>query len=90
MSGELRLVSRARLKRDAVRGGTVLLMPEAVLELNEQGAEVLSLCDGTRTLDAVVAAMRARHAPGADPEVVERDVRAFVQRLLARSLLERL
>jgi len=31
----------------------VLLAPEAVIELNAQGAEVLSLCDGTRTEEEV-------------------------------------
>ena len=85
MGDRLRLVSRARLKHDAVRGIQVLLVPESVIELNTQGAEVVRLCDGTRTLDEIVGVLAARY-PGAD---VGADVRAFVARLEARGFFER-
>ena len=86
MSGEsrMRLASRVRLKRDAVRGGVVLLAPETVVELNAQGAAVLALCDGTRTREEVVLEMRRRHADGD----VERDVQAFLTRIQQRGWLE--
>jgi pyrroloquinoline quinone biosynthesis protein D len=84
MMGKLRLVSRARLKHDAVRGMDVLLAPESVVELNVQGAEVLRLCDGTRTLDEIVQALSERY-PGA---TVGPDVSSFVARLVGRGLLE--
>jgi pyrroloquinoline quinone biosynthesis protein D len=82
---KVRLAKRARLKRDQVRGIDVLLMPEAVLELNPEGAEVLALCDGTRTEEEIVGEMSARH-PGA---AVVDDVRAFLRRIDAKGLLER-
>ena len=63
MNGALRLAKRVRLKDDAVRGGVVLLAPEAVIELNPQGAEVLSLCDGTRSLEEIVLEMQRRYTP---------------------------
>ena len=81
----LRLAKRVRLKDDAVRGGVVLLAPEAVIELNAQGAEVLSLCDGTRTEEEVVLEMR-RLYPGRD---VDADVRAFLARVMERGWVER-
>ena len=82
----LRLASRVRLKRDAVRGGVVLLAPETVVELNEQGAEVLSLCDGTRSRREVILEMQRRngHASGK----VEGDVEGFIDRVLQRGWLE--
>jgi pyrroloquinoline quinone biosynthesis protein D len=82
--GFLRLVKRVRLKHDAVRGGVVLLAPEAVIELNSQGAEVLALCDGTRTLEALVEEMQRRY-PGSH---VEPDVRAFLERVVGRGWVE--
>ncbi len=83
MSG-LRLAKRVRLREDAVRGGTVLLAPEAVIELNAQGAEVLSLCDGTRTEEEVVLEMQRRYAP----QEVDADVRRFLVRVLRRGWVE--
>jgi pyrroloquinoline quinone biosynthesis protein D len=85
MNDRLRLVSRARLKHDAVRKIQVLLVPESVIELNTQGAEVVRLCDGTRTLEEIVGVLAKRY-PGAD---VGPDVRAFVARLEARGFFER-
>jgi pyrroloquinoline quinone biosynthesis protein D len=83
-SAHLRLARRARLKHDAVRGSHVLLVPEAVLELNAQAVEVVALCDGTRTEADIVRVMSERHPA---PEVA-RDVAAFVLRLRQRGLLE--
>ncbi len=84
--GRLRLARRVRLRDDAVRGGRVLLAPEAVIELNPEGAEVLSLCDGTRTEDGVVREMERRHGGSA---AIAPDVRAFLARVLARGWVER-
>jgi coenzyme PQQ biosynthesis protein PqqD len=63
----------------------VLLAPEAVIELNGQGAEVLSLCDGTRTEEEIVLEMRQRYAG----QEVDADVRAFLARVLSRGWVER-
>ncbi len=82
-TSRLALARRVRLKRDDVRGIDVLLLPESVIELNPQGAAIVRMCDGTRTLPAIVEELRALH-PGAD---VEADVRAFVARLLERGVL---
>jgi pyrroloquinoline quinone biosynthesis protein D len=84
MNGALRLAKRVRLKDDAVRGGVVLLAPEAVIELNPQGAEVLSLCDGTRSLEEIVLEMQRRYTP----RDVDVDVRSFLERVLRRGWVE--
>ena len=85
MSDRLGLAPRVRMKHDAVRGGDVLLVPESVLELNVHGAEVLRLCDGTRTLEEILVVLATRY-PGA---TLDADVRAFVARLETRGFLTR-
>jgi pyrroloquinoline quinone biosynthesis protein D len=81
----LKLAKRVRLKHDAVRGGTVLLAPEAVIELNAQGAEVLSLCDGTRSEEELVAELATRYDGGE----VAGDIRAFLERVVGRGWVQR-
>jgi len=83
--GVFKLAKRVRLKHDAVRGGTVLLGPEAVILLNPEGAEVLELCDGSRTEAEIIEAMQRRHPEGD----VAADVRAFLERVLRRGWVER-
>jgi pyrroloquinoline quinone biosynthesis protein D len=80
----LRLARHVRLKSDPARGGTVLLAPEAVIELNTQGAEVLSLCDGTRSADAIVAELQERYTG----EGIDRQVRDFLDRVQARGWVQ--
>jgi coenzyme PQQ biosynthesis protein PqqD len=69
-----RLVTGARLRYDEVREEHLLLIPEGAVRLNPTAAEVLELCDGTRSLDEIAGALSDRYA-GAD-------VRADVQELL--------
>jgi pyrroloquinoline quinone biosynthesis protein D len=73
------------LKNDAVREKIVLLAPEAVIELNAPGAEVLSLCDGTRTEEQIAQEMQRRYAH----DDVATDIRAFLERVLRRGWVER-
>lgn len=79
-----RLVRRARLGWNEARHAHALLLPESVLFLTRSAGEILALCDGTRTVDEVVAALAARY-PGAP---VARDVADLLTRLEARGLLE--
>jgi pyrroloquinoline quinone biosynthesis protein D len=79
-----RLHAKARLARDEVRGRDVLLYPEGVVVLNPTGAEILRLCDGSRSVASVVAALTARH--GAAGAIAE-DVTAFLDRLAAKGLV---
>ncbi|MCT9932579.1 pyrroloquinoline quinone biosynthesis peptide chaperone PqqD [Planotetraspora sp. A-T 1434] len=43
------------LRYDAVREADLLIMPERVVVLNGQAASIVELCDGTRTVDEIVA-----------------------------------
>lgn len=51
------LAPHAKLRWNTARGEWTLLLPETVVLLNPTAGEVLSLCDGTRDLDAVVSAL---------------------------------
>jgi pyrroloquinoline quinone biosynthesis protein D len=77
------LARRARLRWDAARARHVVVVPEGVLALSEEGAEIAALMDGRRSLAAMVDALAAEHAD-APREVIDADVRAFVERLVAR------
>jgi pyrroloquinoline quinone biosynthesis protein D len=49
------LSDRVRLQVDPVTGGTVLLYPEGILELNETAQEIVQRCNGTSTVAEIVA-----------------------------------
>ena len=74
------LRAKAKLRYDKVRQRFILLLPEKAVLLNESGAEILQLCDGTRTTGALIDTLR-RSYPGADlgSDVVE-FLRAAVER----------
>lgn len=44
-----------RLQWEEAQKKDVLLYPEGMVELNQSSAEILKLCDGTRTLDQITA-----------------------------------
>jgi pyrroloquinoline quinone biosynthesis protein D len=78
-----RLVTGARLRYDDVRSEHLLLIPEGAVRLNPTAAEVLGLCDGERSLDDIVGALRARY-DGAD---VGDDVRELVDAMAQQGLV---
>jgi pyrroloquinoline quinone biosynthesis protein D len=60
-----RLARGVRLRWDPVRETQMLLRPEGAVALNASGAAVLELCDGSRSVGAIIEDLQARHA-GAD------------------------
>lgn len=50
-----RLATKVMLKHDSVRDVELLLLPERVVLLNTSGAAILGLCDGSRTVQQLVA-----------------------------------
>jgi pyrroloquinoline quinone biosynthesis protein D len=52
-----KLVPHASVRWNEARGEWLMMMPEAVVVLNETAAAVLNLCDGRRTLDGIVTAL---------------------------------
>lgn len=74
-----RLGPHLHLRFDRSRGKHVLLGPEMVIVLNGTGADIIGLCDGSRTVAGIVDELRIRYERPADAEV-----RAFLARMAAR------
>lgn len=79
------LASGVRLHRDQVRERDVLLYPEGALVLNDTAAAVLALCDGTRTIDEIAAALSEQYG-GAD---VRDDVAELIAGVVEQGLMDR-
>ena len=82
-----RLSPKARLRWDEVDKRYMLVFPEAAMMLNETAPEILKLCDGERTVEAIVESLSQRFS-GADRKMIEEDVMGFLMRIKARGLLE--
>lgn len=78
-----RLGRGVRMRHDKARDRQVLLLPETVVVLNATGAAILELCDGTRTVGEIVAALRERYG-----EVPAEQVHAYLARLVERRHVE--
>lgn len=82
-----KIASKARLRWDAKDQKHVLLSPERGLVLNASAAQIVELCDGTRTIGAIVDALIATH-PAAIRADVARDVDELLAMLRSRALVE--
>lgn len=78
-----RLAPSLVLRHDATRGTDVLLMPERVVVLKGRARTVLELCDGTRTVETIVARLCEQFP--ATP--VGDDVGVFLERMRAEGWL---
>jgi coenzyme PQQ biosynthesis protein PqqD len=77
-----RLAPHVRLTWQPARQEWLLVLPEAVVTLNETAADVLRLCDGVRDVAAIVTGLKASYddVEAADVDELLRDLAA--QRLV--------
>lgn len=73
--GKLSLVSGYRFQFEEAQQSHVLLYPEGMVKLNDSAAEIIKLCDGTRTVAEIIESLEARF-PGVD---LADDVRALLE-----------
>jgi len=66
-----RLWRLARLDFDRVRQRRVLLYPEGAMFINETGAAILELCDGTRTVGEIARTLGDRYHAEVNADVLE-------------------
>ncbi len=78
-----RLARHVRLTYSVARKRPVLLLPETVVVLNDTGAAILRLCDGSRTIGEIVEELGARYR-----EVPAEEVELFLTGLAARRCVE--
>ena len=81
-----RLARGVRLKEDKARGGYVLLAPERVLNANPTAVEVLSLCDGERTVAEVIDALAEKFS--AERARIAADVASLLHELATKRMVE--
>jgi pyrroloquinoline quinone biosynthesis protein D len=79
------LPRHAKLKFDETRKVWVILAPERVLAPDEIAVEVLKLCDGERSVGAMVEQLAAKYA--APREAIASDVIAMLQDLADKGFL---
>jgi coenzyme PQQ biosynthesis protein PqqD len=82
-----RLAAKARLRFDRKTDRTMVLFPEKGLELSPTAADVMRLCDGERTVEAIVALLLEKYV-GRDRDGVEREVVEFLNAMADRCLIE--
>jgi pyrroloquinoline quinone biosynthesis protein D len=77
-----RLWKLARLDYDAVRQRHVLLYPEGAVLLNDTGAAILELCNGSRTVGDIVTILGERYHTD-----VAADVTEYLEQMAERELV---
>jgi coenzyme PQQ biosynthesis protein PqqD len=82
-----RLASKARLRFDRKTERTMVLFPEKGIELSASAAAIMRLCDGERTVGAIVDCLSDKYA-AAERERVEREVLEFLNAMADRCLIE--
>ena len=66
-----RLWRLARLDYDPVRQRHILLYPEGAVLLNDTGAAILELCNGSRTVSQIVTILTERYQSNVSADVTE-------------------
>ena len=79
-----RLTKRAQV-RDEEDGEKLVVLPERAVKLNASGIEILSLCDGEQSAEAIATQLLARHA---DALEIASDVHFFINEMMRHGVLE--
>ncbi|HEY2993230.1 MAG TPA: pyrroloquinoline quinone biosynthesis peptide chaperone PqqD [Methylomirabilota bacterium] len=81
-----RLAAKARLRWDRKDGRHMLLYPERGLVLNATAADVVQLCTGELTVEAIVEKLAEKYTTQ-PREDLEREILTFLGRLAERGLV---
>jgi pyrroloquinoline quinone biosynthesis protein D len=73
-----------RLQYEEAQKTHVLLYPEGMVKLNQSASEILLLCDGTRTISEIVAALEAKF----NTSGLDADVRSMLEEAARRNWLD--
>jgi pyrroloquinoline-quinone synthase len=75
-----RLVPHAQVRFDEREGRTLVVLPERAVALNESARELLALCDGEASADALALAIARRHPDAEDAYADAHDFLAHMER----------
>jgi pyrroloquinoline-quinone synthase len=79
------LSPHAILREDPERPGRqIAVLPERGVRINDSGGEILALCDGTRSADAIARELAARHP---ETDHLLPDVHEFIEQMLRLGVL---
>lgn len=73
-----------RLQWEEAQQKHVILYPEGMVELNQTSNEILQLCDGTRTLDRLVAELEAKF----ETQGLKSDINEFLEVALSNGWIK--
>lgn len=79
-----RLAQGYRFQWEEAQQNHVLLYPEGMVQLSDTAASVLSLCDGKRTVQAIVAELEEAY----ETEGLDKDVTQFLEEAQAQSWIK--
>jgi pyrroloquinoline quinone biosynthesis protein D len=79
------LARHAKLRFDETRQRWVILVPERVLAPDDIAVEILQLCDGVRTVDAIIDTLAEKYV--ADRALIAGDVIAMLKDLADKGFL---
>ncbi len=65
----------------------MLLIPEGALRLIGPGRQIVELCDGERTMGAIISVLRVQFA-SEDPARIEAEVKTFLARLHEKRVID--
>lgn len=73
-----------RMQYEQAQQSYVLLYPEGMVKLNQSASEILLLCDGTRTVERIIADLEAKfNTSNLGPDVI-----AMLEESIRRNWLE--
>jgi pyrroloquinoline quinone biosynthesis protein D len=78
-----RLAAKVRLKWDEVRQKPLLLFPEGLLVLNPTAQEIISLCDGQRTIAEIVKTLGEKF----HSDTIDQDVQELLAKLAGKGFI---
>jgi len=76
--------STHRLQWEEAQQKDVILYPEGMVELNQSSAEILKLCDGSRTLDQLVLDLEEKFATSG----LKNDISSFLEDALKNGWIQ--
>lgn len=79
-----RLAQGYRFQWEEAQQNHILLYPEGMVQLSDTAASVLSLCDGKRTVQAIVAELEEAY----ETEGLDKDVTQFLEEAQAQGWIK--